>query len=176
MSAPLIPVGKIKKEAKKAATEVLTACEINQTPKDPRKIAYTMGVEVKFISTGQKVAGGIFREKSGPTYIFINEDENRFRQRFTLAHELGHYYKRFSENEYEFTDYRNDMSSTGTDPEEIFANHFAGCLLMPEEEVHSLHDELKENLSENGVVIALAKKFDVSVDAMKVRLKVLDIG
>jgi Zn-dependent peptidase ImmA (M78 family) len=54
------------------------------------------------------------------------------------------------------------------DPEEIYANEFAACLLMPEEEVKRMD---KEGLDAFDMAIA----FGVSRDAMQFRIKNLNL-
>jgi Zn-dependent peptidase ImmA (M78 family) len=58
------------------------------------------------------------------------------------AHELGHFIRRTDEpHKYEYVDYRDQRSSTGTDEEEMFANRFAANLLMPELLVKTFHEQ-----------------------------------
>src|SRR5262249_13052228 len=94
------------------------------------------------------------------------------RQRFTCAHELGHYVKRSAagDDAWEYVEHRNLLASQGTNSEEIYANQFAASLLMPEEAVRKLHDELKAQRGTPPPPAALAFEFGVSADAMQYRL------
>ncbi|MBT0974157.1 ImmA/IrrE family metallo-endopeptidase, partial [Salmonella enterica subsp. enterica serovar 1,4,[5],12:i:-] len=89
------------------------------------------------------VSGALLKEPEQDPVIILNRNDSNVRKRFTCAHELGHYVKR-TENgqplEYEFVDYRGKLASQGVDSEEIFANNFAACLLMPEKEVRRLNN------------------------------------
>jgi len=55
------------------------------------------------------------------------------------------------------------LASCGTSRQEIFANQFGAELLMPEDEVQQLH---RLGLDE----VAMARRFNVSLDAMRFRL------
>ena len=70
------------------------------------------------------------------------------------------------EQKYEYIDLRSDLSANGTDKNEIFANHFAANLLMPEEKVRSLFEGKKQYYE-------MALYFGVSPEALKYRLKSL---
>jgi Zn-dependent peptidase ImmA (M78 family) len=60
---------------------------------------------------------------------------------------------------------------------EIEANHFAACLLMPKKELmHELISLSREGSINENAIENLAKRFDVSVQAMSVRLAVLGVS
>lgn len=108
---------------------------------------------------------GYFRSFNGQYIIGINAKHHRKRQRFTLAHELGHFYlHRGKEKEnVAFEDevfYRIENSSSI----EYAANEFAARLLIPA-------DRLEEKI--NGGMTDLndlADFFEVSQDAMRYRV------
>lgn len=110
--------------------------------------------------------------KLGKAVISVNKADSGKRKRFSYAHELGHY---FFHNNQEFkvdkVGLKRDISSSlGEVVEEIEANFFAACLLMPEEEVLSRVDtdiSIEDNASQLAVV------FKVSEMAMGFRLKYL---
>ena len=104
--------------------------------------------------------------------IGVNSGQSRVRQRFTIAHEFGHFL--LHEGIREHVDhgyrvnYRDQESALARDVEEIEANFFAASLLMPKrlldarDAVHAIDDDL--------LVAALAKEFNVSRHAMSLRL------
>jgi Zn-dependent peptidase ImmA (M78 family) len=103
--------------------------------------------------------------------IYVNASDSSNRQRFSCAHELGHYVKRVSGREddsWGYIDRRGPTASQGTDPEEIFANQFAAELLMPEQLVRDMAGDLG--------AAGLAVEFAVSVGAMKYRLENLGLA
>lgn len=167
----------IKSEAKTAADEVLRAISSDWLlPIDPHAIAERFGIRVIQVSTSSNVAGGLLKKTDTPPVIFINKDDPANRQRFTVAHEIGHYYRHFIDKHvFEYMDYRDQLSSSGTDPDEIFANQFAANLLMPEEQLRQEVDKISATLRNNALIINLAGSFGVSVDAMSIRLKALGI-
>jgi Zn-dependent peptidase ImmA (M78 family) len=103
--------------------------------------------------------------------ILLNAKDHPNRQRFTCAHELGHFVSRENAPEaYEYVDLRDTIfSSAETNPEEVFANLFAANLLMPLSELRRLQKE-KASPTE------MALHFDVSQDAMHFRLENLQRG
>jgi Zn-dependent peptidase ImmA (M78 family) len=100
-------------------------------------------------------------DQDAEIYLQLSDSENR--QRFTCAHELGHYVGRTATGEeaWEYVEHRALLASQGTNPEERFANRFAASLLMPRDAL-----ELVKDMG----VAALAYRFRVSADAMNYRL------
>jgi Zn-dependent peptidase ImmA (M78 family) len=146
------------------ATEVLESHWPGGFPINPFQIAAHMGVLVYETTLDADLAGAVFTDVGGLPVIMISRDDAPVRKRFTCAHELGHLCKRQREGRaIDFLDKRNGMSSTGTDPEEVFANAFAAQLLMPDYEVVAQHKQ--------GVGMrAMARFFGVSTAAMMNRL------
>lgn len=110
---------------------------------------------------------GSISNVNGKWVICINKNHNVKRQRFTLAHELGHYILHKGKN-VEFVD-TTFFRSDEMDSIEYSANEFAARLLMPEIVVRNLIDN--EHIKNIGV---LAEQFGVSSLAMKYR--VLSLG
>lgn len=101
----------------------------------------------------------------GVWVIRVNKSQNIRRQRFTIAHELGHYMMHRNKSE-SFTDeifFRTEKK----DIIEYRANEFASQLLMPEEKVKQAITNGCRNLGK------LAERFNVSSVAMKVRVQEL---
>jgi Zn-dependent peptidase ImmA (M78 family) len=108
--------------------------------------------------------------------IAYNATHASVRQRFTIAHEIGHYLLHLKNSTSKlfldrYTVYRrDDQSSTGNDREEIEANAFAAAVLMPGGLVR---DEVRKNdfdLDDEDDLTILAKRFNVSTTAMTFRL------
>lgn len=150
----------------------LTFWEKGRFPVDPVFIARKLGVKVLETELPPNVSGALIKEAGKEPNIVIDTNDNDSRKRFTCAHELGHYMDRIESNDeertYEYIDFRNQASSTGNDPAEIYANRFAACLLMPENAVRQAH---RKKLSH----FEMAHIFGVSNEAMKFRLKNLNI-
>lgn len=100
--------------------------------------------------------------------IRVNKNDPARRQRFTVAHEIGHYLLHRNEIGDGITDdvlYRSSLS----DSREAQANRLAADLLMPDRLV-ALWKDKAAALGEEDVVSFLADKFNVSTAAMKIRL------
>jgi IrrE N-terminal-like domain len=100
--------------------------------------------------------------------IRVNKNDPARRQRFTVAHEIGHYLLHRNEIGDGITDdvlYRSSLS----DSREAQANRLAADLLMPDRLVEFWKDRATA-LNEENIVSFLADKFNVSTAAMKIRL------
>jgi Zn-dependent peptidase ImmA (M78 family) len=135
---------------------------------DVRGIAKHLGIEVVQYEFTDRVSGVFYREGE-KKFLGVNNKHHEHRQRFTIAHEIAHYilhsgdvlhYDIGLESDGRFLYRAEDISSPG----EIEANQFAAELLMPEDKVRELVD------AGTRAVEMLAKKFEVSGDAMRRRL------
>jgi Zn-dependent peptidase ImmA (M78 family) len=108
-------------------------------------------------------SGKIFL-KDNKYFIRVNAAHLPVRRRFTVAHELGHYYhhKDFLDRESQILE-RNNYSRLGFDTKEVEANAFAAELLMPRIHFLQKYSELKK-------IRLLAEYFFVSELAIQVRL------
>lgn len=116
---------------------------------------------------------GLLAISNNKVIISYNKIEDPKRNRFTVAHELGHYFlhsndQPFFINKTPKVMYRNNASSTGEVLKEREANAFAASILMPQE----LISQEIENCSYGGeeTIKQLAKTFKVSEQAMSFRL------
>jgi len=137
-------------------------------PVDPVLIAKALGLQVFNAELPADVSGAIIKKPNRDAAIFINDADSLLRRRFTCAHELGHYIDHLQKQEdfdtYEIIEYRDQLSATGTNINERFANNFAANLLMPESEVRALH---KDGLD----LFQMARYFEVSPESMNYRLR-----
>lgn len=151
-------------EAERAAAELLDDCWDGSLPIDPVRIAKTLGVKVLNAEFGDDISGALLKKAGKDPSILLNAADSRSRRRFTCAHEIGHFILRTREpDQYEYVDYRDPTSSTGTVEEEHFANSFAASLLMPRAAVEDLLDQ-------GFLDFRIAKQFGVSHEALKYRL------
>jgi Zn-dependent peptidase ImmA (M78 family) len=134
-------------------------------PVDPVAIARALGIDVRQAMLKTNVSGALVKKIGEDPAILLNASDSPNRQRFTCAHELGHYVTHASDpTAYEYIDLRDTIwSATGQDSEEVWANAFAANLLMPEKRVREL-------IAEGYTPTALAAYFAVSQDAMSYRL------
>lgn len=116
---------------------------------------------------------GLFVRKGNESIISVNKNETKQRKRFTVAHELGHFFLHSDEKPV-FVDkspkvlYRNSASSTGELHQEREANAFAAALLMPRGLLK--REILNANKTTPNPIKLLSDKFEVSEQAMSFRL------
>lgn len=126
------------------------------------KVAEFLNIKVVYEDL-PSTESGYFRSRGGAFTIGINSKHHPKRQRFTLAHELGHFCLHKGKNDVVFEDevlYRIENSSSI----EYAANEFASRLLIPQ-------DRLEEKINEGVTDLKeLSDFFDVSQDAMRYRV------
>ena len=150
-----------------AATEQEDALRI-----DVERIAEHMGAEVVFDRLDREVSGLLYRDGEH-VVIGVNASHVDRRQRFTIAHEIGHlalHPGRPLFMDHVRVNYRDAVSSTATDLEEIQANRFAAEILMPKAKVVSEVRRLTSTATPPSLVAELADTFGVSEQAMEFRL------
>ncbi len=105
--------------------------------------------------------------------IYINNQDSKDKQRFTIAHELGHYVfnnsniKNRNANKY----YTEEEKA-----EERLCNTFAGILLLPKIAIDEFFKIYKENTKDYGLyppISTLSKYFKVPQRAVVIRLSIL---
>ena len=151
------------------AKQVLDTYWNSTVPVDPVAIANKVGIKVYTASNMPKELSGIIQKdkQSNKVIIIVNGSHNEHRQRFTIAHELGHYFntEEFDGQIDDSTDiliYNRDNNSS---PTEVEANKFAAELLMPQAAIkYMLATKNIKTLSE------FADIFNVSPSAMNIRL------
>jgi Zn-dependent peptidase ImmA (M78 family) len=151
-------------KVKDLAKQVLRQYWDRKIPVDPTAIARSMKATVVADDSLGLLSGMYRLEVGGPTIRF-NAAEPILRQRFTIAHELGHYVLGHGD---EFRDPTRNFNTDQFNPKESAANQFAAHLLMPEEAIASFIE--KRGISD---LRTLAARFQVSEVAMKIRLKSL---
>ncbi len=157
------------------ALDILVSHNLSSPPTFVEDLATKLNIEIIKTSFDSSNVSGVLVYKNGRFIIGINSTHTPERQRFTIAHELGHYvlHKKRFHMDTEFVEgeimYRDDKSATGEIREEVEANLFAASILMPKnifisswKDLHSISD--------------LATKFKVSVQAATFRLKSLGLG
>lgn len=152
----LVSVNDILKKAEESGFYIDNSLNIKEL------ISSFEDIEIKY-DTMDIAKSGSLSCIDGKWIMCINSSHNPKRQRFTMAHELGHYILHRGKN-IEFVD-TTFFRSDEMDSIEYIANEFASRLLMPEDKLRKLIDEDRiKNIGE------LASRFDVSSAAMKYRV------
>lgn len=161
-----------------SAREVLVKLGIKAMPVPVEKIAKALGAVVRFSPLDEELSGMIY-VKDGVPVIGVNSLHHPNRQRFTIAHEIGHlvmHRDMISENVHVDKQFRvlmrDSNSSTGSEEIEVQANRFAAELLIPS----SMFDPTKilaSDIDDEGPLDELAKKFRVSKQMLEYRIRSL---
>lgn len=154
------------------AQRLLDDFVVTRPPIDPAKMAEDLGTPVVYRVMTPDVSGMLIREPSG-SVIGVNAHHAPVRQRFTVAHELGHLHlhpgRPLIVDAAVLVNLRDQVSSLATDREEIEANRFAAALLMPEALVRTELGRLGV-IDPDKITKRLARIFSVSEAAMTIRL------
>ena len=138
-------------------------------PVDVEGLALALGIKVRKGFLGPKISGVIERIDDG-FEIEVNADHPQTRQRFTIAHEIGHFVLHralMGDGNVDDCVYRSDGSVKNNrigPRQETQANKFAAWLLMPSEAIAELR---KTGIDDART---MARRLDVSEGAMKIRL------
>jgi Zn-dependent peptidase ImmA (M78 family) len=142
-------------------------------PIDIYMVSAECGVAVRTQPLEEEVSG-VLVIKEERAIIGVNENHHVHRQRFTIAHELGHFLLHKGDAKV-FVDaskvfFRDGQSSKGNERHEIEANTFAAELLMPEARVREIVDDQRIDAFDETAVRRLAAHFEVSAQSMAIRL------
>lgn len=172
-------------QIERRAKKQLQSAGISRAPVDVVALAEYLGADVRPEIAPDDVSGGLYLIEGVPV-IGVNARHHPHRQRFTIAHELGHLllhdrgefvdhgYTSEAGSEADPRYYRNHVSGEASDSKEIEANRFAASILMPKHflltraEAHPL--PLRSEAVED-----LAREFQVSTQAMGFRLQNLGV-
>ena len=151
--------------------ELLRKYRINGPPVPVHRIATQEGIQIIELPGADDISGALVR-KGPKTVIAINPRHHTHRRRFTVAHELGHFFRHSNVQTHVDQDFRinfRDARSSGAvDWMEIEANNYAADLLMPTQFL--LHDVTKREELTESFIASLATRYEVSTMAMRIRL------
>ncbi len=146
----------------------------SQVPVDVMKIAKEYGIRIVTQPLEDTVSGMLVIKESRPI-MGINHAHHPNRQRFTIAHEFGHFLLHGDATPI-FVDavyFRDSESTEGNNEYEIEANAFAAELLMPEIVIRELFAQHPVADIDDIVIRRLASRFEVSAQALTIRLATL---
>lgn len=155
-----------KQAIRKIATHILREADITAPPVSLNDVVkYLKSKEnLNFYARSESLPNtfsGMYTRTNNTVGVLYNKNQPQVRQRFTVAHELGHLVLGHTVG----VNQHNELINLSADePIEVEANIFAAELLMP-------FDWLKKE-PKNGqnVIDELARKYQVSTEAMGWRL------
>lgn len=151
------------------STEVLRRFIVDDSgmfrpPVDPGKLAHDLGVEIRYIELPVGLSGFIAKEAAELSpVIYVNNSDSHVRQRFTIAHELGHLMQETALGNHVFQTLKREVghADLGVHEKERWANGFAAGLLMPAGATRSLYvsGESAREIAERLNVSSLAVEY-----------------
>jgi Zn-dependent peptidase ImmA (M78 family) len=169
-----------RKYIRELVSRLLNQFDISKAPIPVEEIAKGLGAQVQYEAADPGLSGFVFRDPGTRTPIIgVNKKHHRNRQRFTIAHEIGHLL--LHEGDKLRIDHKNlgfEVKIMGSkaaehpdDLEERAANIFAAELLMPRQFLErDVRNTGGVNLLDDDVVSSLAKDYGVSTQALTYRL------
>lgn len=176
-----------RRHIRELAEGLLSQHNITTPPVDVFELARRSGIAVASVPAEPSMSGFLMRDPRTRRHVVgVNSSHHEHRQRFTVAHELGHFFLHDEATTTLHVDrqsfqiqFRDEESGKGTSAQEIEANRFAAELLMPREMLsESLGKRAlsaQEALSMEDLVDELSEEFAVSPTAMSIRLQSLGI-
>lgn len=166
-----------KKGAESKAAEILKRFGVTESPVPAEVIARGLGAQITYEAFEGEISGMLLRDQE-TLVIGVNSRHAPTRQRFTVAHEIGHIL--IHEGRPVFIDrfVRVNFRDGESGPEEIEANAFAAELLMPHTLIYAAADRVllrHPEYTPEELVRVLARQFEVSPAAMQYRLINLEV-
>ena len=164
-------------QIQKTAKGLLAELDIQAPPVPVHQLARHRGARIVRVEGDEGDIDGFLYRDDGKVVIGVNRNQASVRQRFTIAHELGHLLLHESgEPSQVYVDrgfrvrLRSGVSSEGTDLHEMEANRFAAELLMPLDFLRVDLEGREFDLAADHELRELAKRYGVSTQALAIRL------
>lgn len=136
------------------------------------ELAQALGYKVNYFTPDADTIkiSGFVDYKSDKKIIGINSSDSEYRQRFTIAHEIGHILNGDDISNDFYIDYRDNIEGKNRDKKEVMANKVAAELLMPKIEFINKFEEFKKLGKSNTLIFMnLSLYFGASEEAIKIR-------
>jgi Zn-dependent peptidase ImmA (M78 family) len=167
------------------AEQLLQEHNLFTQPVNVDELAEKMGINVNYQPLDDGFSAFLLI-KDGNATAFVNDEHHPNRQRFSLAHEIGHYvlhHKVGTKNDI-FLDKnlsfytRKDQTSSDQVNQRIEreANAFAAALLMPEKLIKKYIAKHDLDVTDEFDISRIAIAFGVSEQALQIRLNVLKLA
>jgi len=163
------------------AARLLQEYNLERIPVAVDRLAKLLGAQLRYSPLDDELSGMVYVKDEVPI-IGVNSLHHPNRQRFTIAHEIGHLCRHREEVskavhvDKGFPDTalkRDSVSGAGTDQLEIDANRFAAALLMPRHALEAALASKSLDVEDEVAIQSLAKRFRVSTATLQYRLRTL---
>jgi len=159
------------------ARQLRKRLKILTIPVPVERIAKALGADIRLSPLDDELSGMIF-VKDGTPVIGVNALHHPNRQRFTIAHEIGHLemhrdliaQKVHVDKAFPVL-LRDGTSAAGTHAIEIAANQFAAELLVPEDALSAMIGDRVIDIDDERPIEELARRFKVSKKMMEYRVR-----
>jgi Zn-dependent peptidase ImmA (M78 family) len=168
-----------RKLIRRLTQDIRSKNNVEAAPVDVFGIAHGLGLEIREERTKEELSGFLFRnQKENVAVIGVNSMQSPVRQRFTVAHEIGHFMLHSDDRLHVDKGYevklRDQKSKEGTEIDEMEANLFAAELLMPEDFLaRDIAEMGSVDLNDEKALKGLAGQYKVSSQALAFRLAYL---
>ncbi len=163
-----------KKRIETLTQKILHECNVVEPPVPIEGIVKRYGLQLHFQALQSDLSGFLYREQENGI-IGVNSIHAKVRQRFTIAHELGHFL--LHQNDSLHVDravhvkFRGNLSKQGIDTDEMEANLFAAEILMPQDLiVREFERNEPIDILDEDFIVQLAHQYNVSMQALILRL------
>lgn len=170
----MMPKPRSAKQIRELVEDLLKRHGVAQKiPVPIEEIARAEGAELRYMPYDGDLSGMVYRDDDR-TVIGVNSLHHPNRERFTIAHELGHMLMHkgkevFVDRKFRIN-FRDGASAEGIEPEEIDANRFAAEILIPYDMiVEDLKGQQLDAVDEEEIA-KLARKYRVSTQTMTYRI------
>jgi Zn-dependent peptidase ImmA (M78 family) len=166
-------------KAERRAIAIIDELGISDPPVPVEDIARRLGAELRYEAFDGDVSGMLYREgNERPAVIGVNSRQAATRQRFTVAHEIGHLELHQGQPVFVDSFVRVNWRAGKSGREEVEANAFAAELLMPRQFIEREIDAAVTRhgtLHRDALIDELVRTFKVSPEAMSYRLSNLGV-
>jgi len=156
-----------QEKIQRLVSELLKSAGVPRPPVPVETIAENLEIQIRFEAAEDNLSGALIR-KPREVVIGVNSAHHPNRQRFTIAHEIGHFILHKGIKLHVDEDFRVNLRDGSASREEIEANAFAAELLMPTEYI--THDTKRYDRIDQATIQRLARRYQVSQKAMEIKL------
>ena len=166
-----------KSSIEEIATNTLHQHGLHSIPVDLIALANRLGIKVNNAKFSELNLAALLSKRGSNVWILLDEACHPHRKRFSIAHELGHYFLHLQSdgemidrdtNFFRVNEYGSDETAQ-EGLKEIEANQFAAALLMPGRLI-------RQSWQDSFSISELARLFQVSEEAMGYRIASLGLG